>query len=65
MTDNEPCGVESLTEEDIQHLINEIAATADETGSVDSDELANSVVRKLDYAELANAVASELEVRMS
>lgn len=53
-----------LTEEDIQHIINEIAATADDTGRVDSDELANSVVRKLDYAQLANAVGEEIEARM-
>jgi len=49
---------------DAQEVINTIATTADETGRVDDDSIAREVVQQLDYAQLANAVAKELEGRM-
>lgn len=49
---------------DVHELVNAIAAEADGRGRVDDDELARAVARKIDYAELANAVASELETRL-
>lgn len=53
----------SLSDGDIQEIINRIAATADGEGRVDSDALAREVARQLDYSELANQVADELEAR--
>jgi len=49
---------------DAQEIVNQIATTADETGRVDDDSIAREVVQQLDYAQLANAVAKELEGRM-
>jgi len=48
-----------------REVINSVAVEADSTGRVDDDEIADAVVRRFDYAELASAVADELEVRMS
>lgn len=62
-TDNPPEPREFVGVEDVQHLINELAATADGEGRVDSDGLAREVARQVDYGELANAVADELEAR--
>jgi hypothetical protein len=59
-----PADVTSLSDEDIQEIINAVAAKADGEGRVDSDKLAREVARKLDYAELAKSVADELEGRM-
>jgi hypothetical protein len=46
-------------------LVDAIAAEADGQGRVDDSELAREVARQLDYGELANAVADELEQRRS
>jgi hypothetical protein len=48
---------------DTEELIDAIAAEADGQGRVDDSELAREVARQLDYGELANAVADELEAR--
>jgi predicted DNA-binding protein len=48
---------------DTEELVDAIAAEADGQGRVDDSELAREVARQLDYGELANAVADELEAR--
>jgi hypothetical protein len=45
-----------------EFLVDELGSTAGGPG-VDDSEIANAVVRQFDYAELANAVANELEAR--
>jgi ABC-type phosphate transport system ATPase subunit len=51
-------------EEYAREVVDAVAAEADGQGRVDSDDLADAVARRLDYAELANRVADELEGRM-
>lgn len=58
-----PDGFE-LSDDDIQHIINEIAATADGEGRVDSDALAREVASQLDYAAMADTVAEEVVSRL-
>jgi hypothetical protein len=54
---------DGIQREEIQELINEIATQADDH-RVDDDELARAVASKLDYAELADRVADEVERRL-
>lgn len=56
--------VRTLSDDDIQEIINAVAAKADSEGRVDSDSLAREVASQLDYTELANQVANEVENRM-
>jgi len=58
---DEPPEVTELV--DAEQLVDAIAAEADGQGRVDDSDLAREVARKLDYGELANAVADELEAR--
>jgi hypothetical protein len=60
--EHEPFGG-SITDADVERLIDTIAAEADGQGRVDDSELAREVARQMDYGELANAVADELEAR--
>ena len=47
---------------DAKELVDELAAEAGGP-QVDDSDIARAVVRQFDYAELANAVADELEAR--
>jgi len=58
---DEPPEVTELV--DAEELVDAIAAEADGQGRVDNSDLAREVARQMDYAELANAVADELEAR--
>lgn len=51
-------------EEYAREVVDAVAVEADGQGRVDSDALADAVARRLDYAELANRVADEIEGRM-
>lgn len=62
--DDAPTDARALSDADVQDIINEIAATADDTGRVDDDALAREVVSQIDYAHLADRVADEVERRM-
>lgn len=54
-----------ISEEGAHELMEEIATAAEpERGMVDDAELAREVARQVDYTELANRVADELEGRM-
>lgn len=50
-------------EEYAREVVDAVAVEADGQGRVDSDDLSDAVARKLDYAQLATAVADELEAR--
>jgi ABC-type phosphate transport system ATPase subunit len=59
-----PVGVDHPDpEEYAREVVDAVAVEADGHGRVDSDDLADAVARKLDYGQLANAVADELEAR--
>ena len=54
-----------VSEEGAHELMEEIATLVEpEQGMVDDEQLAREVARQVDYAELANQVADELEGRM-
>jgi len=47
-----------------QDIIDEIAATVDDTGLVDDSKVAREVAGQIDYTHLADRVADEVERRM-
>ena len=51
--------------EDVEEPPPQPAEPVAASGEQDTDEIAEAVARKLDYAQLANAVADELEGRMA
>jgi len=54
-----------LTDDEVDEVITEIAERVEpEQGYVDDDKLARAVAAQIDYAQLANAVADEVEGRM-
>ena len=54
-----------LTDDEVDEVIEELAErVGPERGHVDDDQIARAVAAKIDYAQLANAVADEVEGRM-
>lgn len=54
-----------LTENEVDEVITEISERVEpEQGYIDDDKIARAVAAKIDYAQLANAVAGEVEGRM-
>jgi len=61
----DPVTDETLPDDMAQEIINAIAVEIEsESGFVDDDAIARQVASRIDYSELANAVADELEGRM-
>lgn len=54
-----------LSEDAVDEIVLEIAERVEpEQGYIDDDKIARAVASKIDYAQLANAVADEVEGRM-
>lgn len=49
---------------DVDDLASEIADRVEDTGGVGPEQVAREVSRRLDYAQVANAVADEVEGRL-